>query len=49
MPSVLAFGAYLTEYDDVFRLGGPQLLLRPALAALGVVGRMRGYRPPIES
>ena len=30
MPSPLAFGAYLTEYSDVFRLGGPQLLLRPA-------------------
>ena len=45
MPSALAFGAYLTEYSDVFRLGGPQLLLRPALAVLGAVGRLRGYRP----
>ena len=33
----------------MFRLGGPQLLLRPALAVLGVVGRLRGYRPPVES
>ena len=44
MPSAVAFGAYLTEYSDVFRLGGPQLLLRPALAVLGAVGRLRGYR-----
>ena len=42
MPSPLAFGAYLTEYSDVFRLAGPQPLLRPAL---GLLGRLRGYRP----
>jgi quercetin dioxygenase-like cupin family protein len=46
LPSAIAFGAYLTEYSDVFRLGGPQLLLRPALALLGAVGRLRGYRAP---
>jgi quercetin dioxygenase-like cupin family protein len=49
MPSLLAFGAYLTEYSDVFRLGGPQALLRPALAVLGAVGRLRGYRPPADA
>jgi quercetin dioxygenase-like cupin family protein len=46
MPSLLAFGAYLTEYGDVMRLAGaPQPLLRAALGLLGVVGRLRGYRP----
>jgi quercetin dioxygenase-like cupin family protein len=44
MPGPLAFGVYLTEYRDVFRLAGPQPLLRPAFAALGVLGRLRGYR-----
>jgi hypothetical protein len=46
MPSLLAFGAYLSEYSDVFRLAGPQLLLRPALGVLGALGRLRGYRRP---
>jgi quercetin dioxygenase-like cupin family protein len=46
MPGPLAFGAYLTEFDDVFRLAGPQPLLRPLLAALGGVGKLKGYRPP---
>jgi quercetin dioxygenase-like cupin family protein len=45
MPGPLAFGVYLTEYRDVFRLAGPDWLLRPALAALGLVGRARGYKP----
>ncbi|MEX2253777.1 MAG: cupin domain-containing protein [Thermoleophilaceae bacterium] len=45
MPGPLAFGAYLTEYRDVIRLAGPQPLLRPALLGLGVIGRLRGYRP----
>jgi quercetin dioxygenase-like cupin family protein len=45
MPGPLAFGAYLTEYSDVFRLAGPQPLLRPLLAGLGVLGRLKGYRP----
>jgi quercetin dioxygenase-like cupin family protein len=46
MPGPLAFGVYLTEYADVFRLAGPQPLLRPALRVLGVLGRLKGYRPP---
>jgi quercetin dioxygenase-like cupin family protein len=45
MPGPIAFGAYLTEFDDVFRLAGPQLVLKPALAVLGVLGRAKGYRP----
>ena len=45
MPGPLAFGAYLTEYRDVFRLAGPQPLLRPALRVLGTLGRLKGYRP----
>jgi mannose-6-phosphate isomerase-like protein (cupin superfamily) len=45
MPGPLAFGALLTEYRDVFRLAvGPEPLVRPLLAALGVLGRARGYR-----
>jgi quercetin dioxygenase-like cupin family protein len=44
MPGPLAFGVYLTEYRDVFRLAGPQPLLRPAFAALGGLGRLRGHR-----
>ena len=45
MPRPLAFGAYLTEYSDVIRLGGPQPLLRAAFALLGALRRLRGYRP----
>jgi quercetin dioxygenase-like cupin family protein len=45
MPGPLAFGAYLTEFSDVFRLAGPQPLLRPLLAGLGALGRAKGYRP----
>jgi quercetin dioxygenase-like cupin family protein len=48
MPGLLAFGAYLTEYDDVIRLAGPQPLVRGALRPLGVLGRLRGYRPGAE-
>lgn len=44
MPGPLAFGVYLTAYSDVFRLAGPQPLLRPALGLLGVLGRLKGYR-----
>ena len=44
MPGPLAFGVYLTEYRDVFRLAGPQPLLRATFAALGALGRLRGYR-----
>ncbi len=43
MPSPLAFGVLLSEYRDVLRLTGPDVLLRPALSALGVLGRARGY------
>jgi hypothetical protein len=43
MPGPLAFGVMLTAYRDVFRLAGPDLVLRPALAALAVLGRARGY------
>lgn len=46
MPGPLAFGVYLTEYSDVIRLAGPQPLVRGALAALGALGRLRGYRLP---
>jgi quercetin dioxygenase-like cupin family protein len=45
MPGPLAFGVYLTEYRDVFRLAGPQPLLMPLLAGMGVLGRLKGYRP----
>jgi len=42
-PGPLAFGVLLTEYRDVFRLAGPDLLLRPGLATLAAIGRARGY------
>jgi quercetin dioxygenase-like cupin family protein len=45
MPGPLAFGVYLTEYRDVFRLAGPQPVLTPLLRGLGVLGRLKGYRP----
>ena len=45
MPSPLAFGVMLTEYRDVFRLAGPDWLLRPALGGLALAGRARGYSP----
>ena len=45
MPSPLAYGPYLTEYRDVFRLAGPQPVLVPLVRGLGVLGRLRGYRP----
>jgi quercetin dioxygenase-like cupin family protein len=45
MPGPLAFAVMLSEYRDVFRLAGPDLLLRPAFAVLGAIGRARGYRP----
>jgi mannose-6-phosphate isomerase-like protein (cupin superfamily) len=43
MPGPLAFAVLLTEYSDVFRLAGPQPLLRGAFAALAPLGRARGY------
>jgi quercetin dioxygenase-like cupin family protein len=45
MPGPLAMAPYLTHYSDVFRLAGPQPLVRAALAVLGAAGRLRGYRP----
>jgi mannose-6-phosphate isomerase-like protein (cupin superfamily) len=45
LPGPLAFGVMLTEYRDVFRLVGPDFLLRPALGMLGALGRARGYDP----
>jgi mannose-6-phosphate isomerase-like protein (cupin superfamily) len=46
MPSPVAYGVYLTEYRDVFRLASPpDALARPLLAILGLVGRARGYKP----
>ena len=32
------------EYRDVFRLAGPDTLLRGAFAVLAIAGRARGYR-----
>lgn len=43
MPGPLAFAVLIGEYRDVFRLAGPDLLLRPALGALAIAGRARGY------
>lgn len=43
MPGPLAFGVMLSEYRDVFRLAGPDWVLRPSLATLAVLGRVRGY------
>ena len=45
IPSPLAFGVYLTEFRDVFRLGtAPDFVIRPVLATLALIGRARGYR-----
>jgi mannose-6-phosphate isomerase-like protein (cupin superfamily) len=43
-PGPLAVGVMLNEYRDVFRLAGPDLVLRPAFALLGAIGCARGYR-----
>jgi quercetin dioxygenase-like cupin family protein len=44
MPGPLAMGVLLTHYRDVFRLSArPRALVRAALAALGALGRLRGY------
>lgn len=48
-PSPLAFGALLSEFRDVFRLGaGPEPVTRPLISLLGLLGRIRGYRPRQE-
>jgi hypothetical protein len=44
-PGPLAYGAYLSEYSDVFRLAGPERLTGALVSLLGVLGRARGYRP----
>jgi len=49
MPGPLAFGAILSEYDDVFRLAGPRPLVNGAVALLGALGRLRGYEPGAET
>ena len=44
-PGPLAFGVLLSEYRDVFRLASPpDVLARPLLWVLGLLGMMRGYR-----
>jgi mannose-6-phosphate isomerase-like protein (cupin superfamily) len=35
MPGLRALAPYLREYADVFRIAGPQPVIRPALALLG--------------
>jgi mannose-6-phosphate isomerase-like protein (cupin superfamily) len=49
MPGPLAFGALLSEYDDVFRLAGPRPLVKAAVVVLGALGRARGYKPGSET
>src|SRR3954447_11784872 len=45
MPGPLAFGLLLSEYRDVFRLASPpDMVARPLLGVLGLLGVMRGYR-----
>jgi mannose-6-phosphate isomerase-like protein (cupin superfamily) len=45
MPGPLAYGAYLSEFRDVFRLAArPEPLVRALIAGLGVLGRAKGYR-----
>ena len=46
MPSPVAFAVLLPEFDDTIRLAGPGPLLRPALAAMALIGRARGYSAP---
>jgi quercetin dioxygenase-like cupin family protein len=44
-PGPLAFAPLLEEYGDVFRLAvGPDAVVRPALRALGALGRLRSRR-----
>lgn len=46
MPSAVAFAVLLREFDDTVRLAGPAPLLGPALAAMALIGRARGYSAP---
>jgi mannose-6-phosphate isomerase-like protein (cupin superfamily) len=49
-PGPLAFGALLSEFDDVFRLAvKPEPVVRAGLSVLGAVGRRRGYGEVKES
>ena len=51
MPGPLTLGVLLSEYRDVFRLAvAPDPVVRVALAGLGALGRLRGYRaePPAQ-
>lgn len=41
-PSLLTMAPLVHEYRDVFRLGGPQAVVGPAIGALGIVGRLTG-------
>ena len=43
IPSPLAMSVLLSEYRDVFRLAGPDPVLRAVFAVLAPVGRLRGY------
>jgi mannose-6-phosphate isomerase-like protein (cupin superfamily) len=43
-PTPLPMSVLLTEYRDVFRLAGPQPVLRAAFAMLAQIGRLRGHR-----
>ena len=41
-PGLLKLAPLVREYRDVFRLGGPQAVVTPAIAALALAGRIRG-------
>jgi mannose-6-phosphate isomerase-like protein (cupin superfamily) len=42
-PGALDFGPLLSEYDDVIRLAAaPRVVMKPATAILGALGRLRG-------
>lgn len=45
-PKPLAFAALAREYQDTFRLAGPQWLIRPALVVASAIARLRGFRVP---
>ncbi|MBV8991919.1 MAG: cupin domain-containing protein [Solirubrobacterales bacterium] len=45
-PKPLAFAALASEYQDSFRLAGPQWLIRPALVAASAIARLRGFSAP---
>lgn len=41
-PGLLTVAPLASEYRDVFRLSGPQLLVVPAIGVLGLAGRLLG-------